>query len=78
MLPLARPPDWISSTTRKISRPHFPPPSVDNPHRNGVAIKPRPFRCRLTPRSEETRLTIEREGLQALENLERFGSGPND
>ncbi|KYG45255.1 hypothetical protein M433DRAFT_67689 [Acidomyces richmondensis BFW] len=45
---------------------------------NGVAIKPRPFKCRLIPRNEQIRLTIKREGLEALENLKHFGNSPND
>jgi len=32
-------------------------------------MRPNPFKCRITPRSEEIRQTMEREGKQALENL---------
>ena len=32
-------------------------------------MRPQPFPCRFTPRSEEIRQAIEREGRQALEDL---------
>lgn len=35
-------------------------------------MRPRPFECSITPRSEEIRQTIEREGLQALADLEQY------
>jgi hypothetical protein len=40
--------------------------------RNGLNWRPRPFECSITPRSPEIRLTIEREGQQALEDLMIF------
>lgn len=36
---------------------------------DGLNMRPRPFKCRFTPRSPDIRKTIEREGRQALENL---------
>ncbi|KAL4805906.1 cytochrome P450 [Aspergillus unguis] len=39
---------------------------------NGLNMRPNPFPCRITPRSEEIRATIEREGLQALKDLEPY------
>ncbi|EJT98951.1 cytochrome P450 [Dacryopinax primogenitus] len=36
---------------------------------NGLNMRPRPFACRIQPRTETHRQTIEREGLQALEDL---------
>ncbi|KZO99710.1 putative cytochrome P450 [Calocera viscosa TUFC12733] len=36
---------------------------------NGLNMRPRPFKCRIEPRSAAHRQTIEREGLQALEDL---------
>lgn len=36
---------------------------------NGLNMRPEPFKCSITPRSEEIRQTIEREGRQALEEL---------
>lgn len=36
---------------------------------NGLNMRPQPFECRFTPRSEEIRDAIEREGREALENL---------
>jgi len=35
-------------------------------------MRPRPFECSITPRSEEIRKTIEREGRQALDDLEQY------
>jgi len=35
-------------------------------------MRPRPFECSFTPRSDEIRQTIEREGKQALTDLEQF------
>jgi len=32
-------------------------------------MRPQPFRCRFTPRSDEIRQTIAREGKQALDDL---------
>lgn len=32
-------------------------------------MRPQPFPCSFIPRSEEIKLTVEREGRQALENL---------
>ena len=37
--------------------------------RNGLNMRPQPFKCRFTPRSEEIRQAIEREGREALRNL---------
>ncbi|KAI2776230.1 cytochrome P450 [Daldinia loculata] len=39
---------------------------------NGLNMRPQPFECSITPRSEEIRQTIEREGKQALEELEQY------
>ncbi|KAL4886712.1 cytochrome P450 [Aspergillus karnatakaensis] len=39
---------------------------------NGLNMRPNPFKCRITPRSEEIRATIEREGLQALQDLAQY------
>ncbi|KAL4937875.1 hypothetical protein BDV06DRAFT_232277 [Aspergillus oleicola] len=39
---------------------------------NGLNMRPNPFECRITPRSEEIRKTIEREGLQALSDLAKY------
>lgn len=36
---------------------------------DGLNMRPNPFKCRITPRNEEIRRTIEREGVEALENL---------
>lgn len=35
-------------------------------------MRPRPFECSIEPRSEEIRKTIEREGKQALVDLEQY------
>lgn len=35
-------------------------------------MRPQPFECSITPRSEEIRQTIEHEGKQALEDLEQY------
>jgi len=35
-------------------------------------MRPRPFECSIEPRSEEIRRTIDREGRQALEDLEQY------
>lgn len=35
-------------------------------------MRPEPFKCSITPRSEEIRQTIEREGQQALSELSTF------
>ncbi len=35
-------------------------------------MRPQPFECSITPRSEEIRETIEREGKQALQELEQY------
>ena len=40
--------------------------------RNGLNMRPNPFECRITPRSEEIKNTIEREGLQALSDLAKY------
>lgn len=39
---------------------------------NGLNMRPRPFECSFTPRSEEIRATIEREGRLALQDLEEY------
>ncbi|OJJ07010.1 hypothetical protein ASPVEDRAFT_876441 [Aspergillus versicolor CBS 583.65] len=39
---------------------------------NGLNMRPNPFECSITPRSEEIRATIEREGEQALHDLARY------
>ncbi|MCJ1318521.1 hypothetical protein MMC15_003851 [Xylographa vitiligo] len=39
---------------------------------NGFNMRPNPFECQIKPRSEEIRRTIEREGRQALKELERY------
>ncbi|KAL4947219.1 cytochrome P450 [Aspergillus filifer] len=39
---------------------------------NGLNMRPNPFECRITPRSEEIRRTIEREGAQALSDLSKY------
>lgn len=36
---------------------------------NGLNMRPQPFRCRFTPRSEEIKATIAREGRQAFDDL---------
>lgn len=41
-------------------------------HRNGLNMRPQPFECSITPRNEEIRQTIEREGKQALQELEQY------
>lgn len=35
-------------------------------------MRPQPFECTISPRSPEIRETIEREGRQALEELEQY------
>lgn len=35
-------------------------------------MRPRPFECSIEPRSDEIRQTIEREGRQALQDLEQY------
>ena len=35
-------------------------------------MRPRPFKCSITPRSPEIRATIEREGRQALADLAQY------
>ncbi|KKY27778.1 putative cytochrome p450 [Diplodia seriata] len=39
---------------------------------NGLNWRPRPFKCSFTPRSPEILQTIEREGKQALQDLEQY------
>ncbi|KAL2864126.1 cytochrome P450 [Aspergillus lucknowensis] len=39
---------------------------------NGLNMRPNPFECRIRPRSDEIRATIEREGMQALQDLAQF------
>ncbi|MCJ1394677.1 hypothetical protein MMC18_007557 [Xylographa bjoerkii] len=39
---------------------------------NGFNMRPNPFKCRIAPRSEEIRRTVEREGREALERLGRY------
>lgn len=39
---------------------------------NGLNMRPRPFECSITPRSDEIRATIEREGKQALADLAQY------
>ncbi|KAI0005824.1 cytochrome P450 [Xylariaceae sp. FL0662B] len=39
---------------------------------NGLNMRPQPFECSITPRSEEIRQTVEQEGRQALEELEQY------
>lgn len=43
-----------------------------NAYTNGLNMRPLPFDCRWTVRSEEIRRTVEREGQQALEELEMY------
>jgi len=40
--------------------------------RNGLNMRPQPFECSITPRSEEIRKTIMREGEEALSDLEQY------
>jgi hypothetical protein len=35
-------------------------------------MRPRPFKCRITPRSAEIKVAIEREGKQALQDLAQY------
>ena len=35
-------------------------------------MRPNPFQCRITPRSQEIRAAIEREGRQALQDLSQY------
>lgn len=35
-------------------------------------MRPQPFECSITPRSEDIQQTIEHEGKQALEDLEQY------
>lgn len=46
--------------------------AVANSDRNGLNMRPNEFKCRITPRSDEIRATIEREGTQALQDLARY------
>ncbi|EJD48425.1 cytochrome P450 [Auricularia subglabra TFB-10046 SS5] len=39
---------------------------------NGLNWRPRPFKCSIAPRSEEIKATIEREGRQALADLQEY------
>jgi hypothetical protein len=39
---------------------------------NGLNMRPQPFACSITPRTEKIRETIEREGRQALDELEQY------
>ncbi|KAL4967681.1 cytochrome P450 [Aspergillus stella-maris] len=39
---------------------------------NGLNMRPNPFKCRITPRSEDIKMTIEREGMQALSDLAKY------
>ncbi|TFK51547.1 putative cytochrome P450 [Heliocybe sulcata] len=39
---------------------------------NGLNMRPQPFKCRITPRNEAIRDTIEQEGRQALEDLAKY------
>ncbi|OJJ55206.1 hypothetical protein ASPSYDRAFT_1160562 [Aspergillus sydowii CBS 593.65] len=39
---------------------------------NGLNMRPNPFECSITPRSEEIRATIQREGEQALKDLAKY------
>ena len=41
-------------------------------NRNGLNMRPRPFECSITPRSERIVAAIEREGREALEELEQY------
>ena len=43
-----------------------------NDYTNGLNMRPQPFDCRWEVRSEEIKRTIEREGRQALEELEVY------
>lgn len=43
-----------------------------NAYTNGLNMRPELFDCRWTPRSEEIRKTIVREGRQALEELSQY------
>lgn len=40
--------------------------------RNGLNMRPLPFECSIVPRSERIAATIEREGSQALADLEQY------
>ncbi|KAE8358143.1 cytochrome P450 [Aspergillus caelatus] len=39
---------------------------------NGLNMRPNPFECQITPRNQEIRSTIRREGLQALQDLSQY------
>ncbi|KAJ0118558.1 hypothetical protein J7T55_012810 [Diaporthe amygdali] len=39
---------------------------------NGLNMRPRPFECSIEPRTEEIRQTINREGQQALQDLQQY------
>ncbi|KAI0475373.1 cytochrome P450 [Xylariaceae sp. FL0804] len=56
---------------RKKTRPDGSVVDVDIfNYTNGLNMRPQPFECDITPRSDEIRQTIEREGKQALAELE--------
>lgn len=57
-----------STTTREYGDALTMTPT-DLVSRNGLNWRPQPFPCRFTPRSEEIRQAIEREGREALQNL---------
>ncbi|KAL9080413.1 MAG: hypothetical protein Q9157_000798 [Trypethelium eluteriae] len=44
---------------------------------DGLNMRPQPFKARFTPRSEEIRATIEREGRQALQDLAEYEGETN-
>ena len=43
-----------------------------NAYTNGLNMRPEPFDCRWTPRSNEIKETIEKEGKMALQELSQY------
>lgn len=59
---------WTSIIIREFAYTHSGT-LADTSGSNGLNWRPQPFPCRFTPRSEEIKQAIEREGRDALQSL---------
>lgn len=63
---------WISSTTRECQILPLVALQTTNNTRNGLNMRPQPFKVNITPRNDTVRQTMIREGEQALADLAQF------
>lgn len=63
---------WAFNIQKALDERGYEIPVDINDYTNGLNMRPQPFPCRWTVRSEEIRRTVEREGKQAMEELDQY------